>query len=176
MRNYVQAGDSLTLTAPSGGVVSGMGYVIGDLFVVAAVTVAEGLPFAGKRHGVFEFDAETHASTQELDIGDVAYWDETPGRVTKTAAGNTPIGLIVEAKESTADTAKVVLVPRLGSVSDEIEQQASIADIALGSVAGVDGTGSNAASKADVDARMTTLNNKINAIIAALEGAGVIAS
>lgn len=115
MRNYVQAGDSLTLTAPSGGVVSGKGYLIGGLFLVAAVTAAEGVNFTGKRTGVFEFPAQTHASTQALAVGDVAYWDDTNKRVTKTATGNTVIGVVVEAKASTAATAKVVLVPRMAA-------------------------------------------------------------
>jgi len=43
-------------------------------------------------------------------------------------------------------------------------------------VTGVDGSGSNAASKADVDARFATVQTAINAILANLEAAGVNAS
>ncbi|MAA97408.1 MAG: hypothetical protein CMN87_18215 [Stappia sp.] len=54
--------------------------------------------------------------------------------------------------------------------------QDTIADIALAAVTGVDGSGSNAASKADVDARFATVQTAINAILANLEAAGVNAS
>ncbi len=150
MKNYVQAGDSLTLTAPSGGVVSGKGYLIGGLFVVAAATIAEGLPFAGKRHGVFEFVAQTHASTQALAVGDLAYWDDTNKRVTKTATGNTAIGVIIEAKASTAATAKVVLVPRLAAAGTGI-------------------TAPTGGSTVDAEARTA-----IGSILTALRSAGII--
>ena len=54
--------------------------------------------------------------------------------------------------------------------------QDTIADIALAAVTGVDGSCSNAASKADVDARFATVQTAINAILANLEAAGVNAS
>lgn len=41
-------------------------------------------------------------------------------------------------------------------------------------VTGVDGTGSNAASKADVDTELSAVYSKINAILAALEAAGLM--
>lgn len=51
--------------------------------------------------------------------------------------------------------------------------QTNIADVTLGAVTGVDGTGGNAASKADVDARLTTIQTAINAILANLEASGI---
>uniref|UniRef100_UPI003BAD57F7 hypothetical protein n=1 Tax=Stappia sp. TaxID=1870903 RepID=UPI003BAD57F7 len=54
--------------------------------------------------------------------------------------------------------------------------QDTIADVALAAVTGVDGSGSNAASKADVDARFATVQTAINAILSNLEAAGVNAS
>ena len=47
MKNFVQPGDVVELTAPSGGVVSGTVYLIGALVVVATVTAAEGAKFNG---------------------------------------------------------------------------------------------------------------------------------
>ncbi len=176
MKTYVQEGRTLTLPAPSGGVVSGVGYKIGDLFVVASANADEGDEFEGDRLGVFDLAAETHASTQAADIGDVAYYDATNHRITVTPTGNTAVGVFTAAKASTAAVARIVLTPQIFSIADEIVMQPAIADIALGAVAGVDGTGGNAASKTDVDARMTTINNKVNAIITALEGSGVIAT
>jgi predicted RecA/RadA family phage recombinase len=52
-KNYVEDGESLTLIAPAGGVVSGIAYAIGTLAVVALVTAAEGEPFAARATGVF---------------------------------------------------------------------------------------------------------------------------
>jgi len=42
MKNYLGPGESVTRTVPSGGVVSGSGYKIGNLFCVATVTAAAG--------------------------------------------------------------------------------------------------------------------------------------
>jgi len=170
MNNFVQDGHALDLVAPSGGVVSGVGYLLGGLFVVAAVTAAEGAPFAGWREGVWTFTALAHASTQGQAVGDVVYWDDTNKRTTKTATGNTAIGIIVETKVTTATSSKVVLVPRLAAALG------AITDLSLAAVTGVDGTGSNAASKADVDTRFASIVTKVNAIITALEGAGIIVS
>lgn len=56
-KNYVQDGDALQLTAPSGGVVSGGIYAIGALVVVAIADAAEGEIFAGKTNGVWNVPA-----------------------------------------------------------------------------------------------------------------------
>lgn len=52
----------------------------------------------------------------------------------------------------------------------------TIADITTAAVTGVDGTGANAASKADVDTAFTAYDAKINAILARLETAGISAA
>lgn len=167
MRNFVQPGEMLDLVAPSGGVTSGVGVKIGAIFAVAAVTAAAGETFAGAVRGVFDLAAETHASTQAMSAGDAAYWDNTEKRITKTATGNTIVGVVVADKASTDDEVRVVLVPRLAAAG------ATIADLSLAAVTGVDGTGSNAASKADVDTRFASIVTKVNAILASLEASGV---
>lgn len=167
MKNFVQPGEMLDLTAPSGGVTSGVGVLIGAIFAVASVTAAEDEVFAGAVRGVFDLAAATHASTQGMAVGDTAYWDNSAKTVTKTATGNQAIGIIVATKVTTVAIARVALVPKMGLAGT------TIADISLAAVAGVDGTGSNAASKADVDTRFGTVQTKINAILAALEAAGV---
>lgn len=56
-------------------------------------------------------------------------------------------------------------------------QAASVAALAAYSpVTGVDGTGSDAASKADVDTELGAVYTKINAILSALKAAGLMAS
>lgn len=55
-----------------------------------------------------------------------------------------------------------------------IEQQDHIADAVVAhAVTGVDGVGDNAASKADTDDALDALGVKVNAILAALEAAGI---
>lgn len=145
MRNYVQEGKALDLMAPAGGVIAGLGYFIGGIFVVASTTAAEGEPFVGLRVGVFDLAATAHATDQAMSAGDVAYFNTGTDKVTKTAAGNQTIGVLVDDKASTATTAKVVLVPTAFQLGT------AIADLAGG---------------ADLAATIA----KVNAIIAALEG------
>lgn len=59
------------------------------------------------------------------------------------------------------------------SVADLAGGQAHIADITLAAVAGVDGTGDNAASKEDVDTRLGVIQAAINGILANLEASGI---
>lgn len=62
------------------------------------------------------------------------------------------------------------------AVEEADKQAAAVADISLAVVTGVDGTGNNAASKADVDARLSTIQTKINDILTKLEDAGLMAT
>ncbi len=106
--NYVQKGDTLTLIAPSGGVVSGQGYVIGSLFVVALVTAAAGAPFSGMTEGVFRMTKATHASTKAFTEGEAIFWDNGSNkRWDKTATGFFQVGVAVAAAGSTETTVLV---------------------------------------------------------------------
>lgn len=53
MNNFIKPGETVTYTAPGGGVVAGALVRIGTLVVVAVNTVAAGLPFEGVAEGVF---------------------------------------------------------------------------------------------------------------------------
>lgn len=150
MKNFVQEGKALDFVAPSGGVVSGLGYVVGALFHVASTTAAEGEEYSGWTEGVFELVAETHATTQAISKGDPVYWDATNDRATKTATGNLLIGAAVEDKVSTVAVVKVKLWPR------GAEPSASITDPTGG---------------ATVDAEARTA---IGSIIDALQAAGIV--
>ena len=110
MKNFVQAGDSLTLTAPVGGVVSGAPLLMGVLLVVPAVTVAAGLPFAAKVNGVYDFPA---ATSQAWTEGALLYWDETNKVFTTTESGNTKKGVAVAAKLAATATGRVKLIQTL---------------------------------------------------------------
>lgn len=106
MNNYKQPGDVVNLTAPSGGVTSGLGYQIGQLFVVATVDAAVGETFAGNVTGVCELVKNTGEAWTE---GALVYWDDTAKNVTTTATGNLLIGVAVEAAASADAVGEVLL-------------------------------------------------------------------
>ena len=106
--NHVQPGDTLELTAPSGGVVSGVGYVINGLFVVALTTAAQTAKFRAATTGVFEMPKATHASNQAFAEGEIIFFDNGSNkRWAKTATGFFPAGVAVAAAASTADRVMV---------------------------------------------------------------------
>lgn len=53
MNNFIKPGDTLTFTAPGGGVVAGAVVRIGTIVGIATSTVAAGLPFELAVKGVF---------------------------------------------------------------------------------------------------------------------------
>lgn len=95
--NFVQPGNVLTLTAPAGGVVSGAGYMIGDLFVVALHDAAEGAAFEGQCVGVWQLPRKSGEAWTE---GAAIYWDGA--ECTTTATGNKLIGHAAAAAGDTA--------------------------------------------------------------------------
>jgi predicted RecA/RadA family phage recombinase len=90
MKNYISPGKALTLTAPSGGVVSGTAYLIGGLLVVATVTAAEGALFAALSCGVVDLPK---AAEDAFTEGEKVYWDNSAKKITDTSGGNTLIGV-----------------------------------------------------------------------------------
>jgi predicted RecA/RadA family phage recombinase len=110
MRNFLQNGDTLSLTAPSGGVTSGLGVLVGSIFSVAAFSAAAGEIFEGRRVGCFRLAAASGAGTDFVQ-GTKLYWDDTAKNVTKTATSNTAIGYAIADKAAGGTTADVVLVP-----------------------------------------------------------------
>lgn len=93
-KNYVQPGDQLTLTAPTGGVVAGLAYLIGNLLVVALATVAQALPFAATPEGVHSV---VKAGTQAWTEGAIVYWDNTAKVFTTVSTANYRAGVAVAA-------------------------------------------------------------------------------
>lgn len=91
MNNYSQPGEVLTVAAPSGGVVAGTAYKIGDLVGVATVTAAQTVDFAFfVGPGVISYaKAGSQAWAQNVKV----YWDNSAGNFTTTAGGNTLVGV-----------------------------------------------------------------------------------
>lgn len=102
--NYVQPGQVLTLTAPSGGVTSGSGHVIGDLFVVALHDAASGESFEGQLTGVWSLPK---TSAQAWTEGASIYWDGS--KATTEEASNTLIGHAASAAANPTSTGLVRL-------------------------------------------------------------------
>jgi predicted RecA/RadA family phage recombinase len=110
MRNFVQEGNALDLTAPAGGVVAGFMYLIGAIVAVAAVSVGAGEKFAGWTEGVYDLPAEAGVAWAE---GDKVYLKADGTVFTKTAAGNKLAGVAAEAKDAAAIVGRIKLVPSL---------------------------------------------------------------
>lgn len=105
MNNYVQDGNVMQFTAPSGGVVAGSVYKIGQLVGVAAETVAQDLPFAFVVTGVVS--GVPKATSQSWTEGAVVYWNGTA--FTTTASSNTLAGVAAAAAGSSDTTGTVRL-------------------------------------------------------------------
>lgn len=105
-QNFIQPGHNLDLIAPSGGVTSGKGVLIGTLFVVAATTATVGAAFVGHACGVFDLDK---VSAQAWAVGDAIYWDDTAKKATTVATGNTPIGHATAVAANPSSTGYVLL-------------------------------------------------------------------
>lgn len=93
MKNYVQPGATLTLTAPYA-VTSGDGLLVGSIFGVAAGDAASGATVEAALTGVFDL---TKIGSQVWTVGAKVYWDDTNKRCTTVATDNTLIGVAVEA-------------------------------------------------------------------------------
>ncbi|MGS4947326.1 DUF2190 family protein [Meridianimarinicoccus sp. RP-17] len=93
MKNYVQPGATLTLTAPYA-VTSGDGLLVGAIFGVAAGDAANGATVEAALTGVFDL---TKIGSQAWTVGAKVYWDDTNKRCTTVTTDNTLIGVAVEA-------------------------------------------------------------------------------
>lgn len=86
MKNFVQPGDTVTVTAPYD-VTSGGGVLVGALFGIAAYSAKSGEEVEIKTTGVFEH-AKTSAQAWAT-VGLAIYWDNTNKVFTTTATDNT---------------------------------------------------------------------------------------
>jgi predicted RecA/RadA family phage recombinase len=92
MKNYVQPGNTITLTAPYA-VTSGDGLLVGSIFGVAAGTAALGDPVETALEGVYDLKK---VASQAWAVGDKIYWDNAAKNTTKTLTSNTLIGVATD--------------------------------------------------------------------------------
>ena len=93
MKNYVQPGNTITLTAPYA-VASGDGLLVGSIFGISSGDAASGEPIEAALVGVFDLKK---VASQAWAAGDKVYWDNTAKEATKTTTSNTLIGVAVAA-------------------------------------------------------------------------------
>jgi predicted RecA/RadA family phage recombinase len=106
MKNFIQPGETLTLT-PGAAVASGVGYLFGvALFGVAVADVANGVAGPFVAEGVVEI-AKTSALA--ISVGDRLFWDATNKCVNKTATAQQCVGIAVEAAANPSATVKMLL-------------------------------------------------------------------
>jgi predicted RecA/RadA family phage recombinase len=88
MKNYVQSGEIITVTAPAD-CKSGDPVAVGSIFGVACYDAANGTDLELNTDGVFDLPKVT---TDVIGQGDRLYFDSTAGKLTKTAGtGSKPL-------------------------------------------------------------------------------------
>jgi predicted RecA/RadA family phage recombinase len=117
-KNFVQPGQTVTLTAPTGGVTTGVGVLIGAVFAVALQTAAAAVTFEGA------IDWRLGPG-QELDRrvwaeGDKIYWDNANARCTNAAVRRLPLHRLRRAAAANpTSTGNVRLVGGAATVDDD---------------------------------------------------------
>jgi len=107
MKNKIQDGDVLELTAPAT-VLSGAGVLVNGLFGVAAVDAVLGARLSVHVEGVFQINKE--ATTAAFVEGEKVFWDDTAKQLDESAVGRFHVGTAIEVAGATATTVKVKLL------------------------------------------------------------------
>lgn len=94
MKNHIQKGDVITVPAPAGGMASGEGAIIGNIFGIAAYAAAVGEPVALATIGVYQLPKATDAV---LTVGARVAWDNTAKNINLPGTGRFPVGIATEA-------------------------------------------------------------------------------
>jgi len=90
LKNFIQTGDIVTVTAPAD-VLAGGGVLVGDLFGIACTDALSGAPVEIKTGGVFEH-GKTSAQAW-ASVGLAIYWDNSGKVFTTTASTNKLVGV-----------------------------------------------------------------------------------
>lgn len=105
MKNYVQPGENIAISAPYA-LTSGDGALVGALFGVANTDADNGASVVLSTEGVYDLAKN---SAEAWAIGDAIYWDNTNKVCTKTASGNVKIGAALAAAANPSGTGRVRL-------------------------------------------------------------------
>ena len=105
MKNYVQDGEHITVTAPAN-VTSGQGVLVGDIFGIASHDALSGAQVTLVRHGVV---SHAKTSAQAWTEGVKVYWDDGNSVFTTTASGNKLVGAAAAEAANPSATGNVLL-------------------------------------------------------------------
>jgi predicted RecA/RadA family phage recombinase len=107
MKYFVQPGEVITVTAPSGGLTSGQGYMTGNLFGVATGTYLVSEDAELQTTGVIDIGKDDAA----FAVGDAVYWDDEAKLCTDSSfsAGLTRIGVCTKVAATTDARVRVRL-------------------------------------------------------------------
>lgn len=106
MKTFIQNGDVITVVAPTGGIQSGDGVIVGALFGVAAFTTAEGEAAEIATRGVYVLPKEP---TAVIAAGAQVAWDASANQVDLPGTGLYPVGIATEAAGDGVTTVRVRL-------------------------------------------------------------------
>lgn len=188
--NYVQNGDVITYTNASGtAIASGDLVPLVNRCGVALVDIANNASGAVQVTGVFTVEKTTGAT---WSIGQAIYRDASTGKGTTVAISNVPAGFAAAAAISGATTGQLQLGGQLaagaagvvaaltGSLTGTVD--GAIADVAAIALS-TSNTYTDAAVNTAVNTAITSINlqhkelqTTLNAVIAALKAAGLMAS
>jgi len=105
MKNYVQAGEHLTVAAPYDAA-GGTGVKTGSIFGIAQGDVLSGANVVLVRKGVFSV---AKVSAQAWTVGAKIYWDDTAKLFTTVATSNTLVGAATAAAANPSAVGEALL-------------------------------------------------------------------
>ena len=105
MKNFIQDGDNLDLTAPRD-VLSGEGFIVGSIFAVACADAKCGAAVVGVTEGVYDL---TKKSTATFSVGDKVSFDNTNHYCDAPGTGLYPVGVAVAAAGNGAAVVRLKL-------------------------------------------------------------------
>lgn len=106
MKNFIQDDDAITVLAPSGGVSSGDGVLVGALFGVASSTAAEAVPVVLATEGVYSLPKKSSATFASCGL---VSWNVALKECDAPGTGCAPIGVAITAAGNGAATVAVRL-------------------------------------------------------------------
>ena len=110
MKNFVQDGKVLSLTAPYA-VAAGAGFKVGSILAIATSAADNGAAVEGLTTGVVEV---AKVSAPAWTVGAPIYWDDTAKLFTTVSTSNTLAGVAVAAAANPSSTGRVRLNAKFG--------------------------------------------------------------
>lgn len=108
--NAVSDGSRITVVAPSGGVVAGQFFNVGNLFGIALANAASGANAIMATGGEYTL-RKLNGASSSFAQGALLYWDATGSNVTISATSNRLIGMATRAAVNADTIAFVRLNP-----------------------------------------------------------------